>query len=298
MKKAAALTNSTFFPVFVLILAMISIQSGASLAKSLFPVAGSMGTSALRLFFAALILSLIWKPWKSKIEKEDLKQLVFYGASLGLMNLFFYMAIARIPLGIAVAIEFTGPLAITVLSSKKLLDYFWVLLAGLGVVLVLPLGGVENSIDILGIFLAFLAAFFWALYIIFGSRAGKNNSSGLVSSVGMVVAAIVVVPVGLAASGTSFLSWSILPLGLGVALFSSAIPYSLEMYSLKRIPTKEFGILLSLEPVCAALSGFFYLNERLSFIQCVAILLIISASIGVSISSSKKKIPAETLDSI
>ena len=298
MKKAAALTQSTFFPIFVLILAMISIQSGASLAKNLFPLAGAMGTSALRLFFAALILGLIWRPWKHKIEKEDLKQLCLYGGSLGLMNLFFYIAIARIPLGIAVAIEFTGPLFITVISSKKLIDYVWVLLAALGIVLILPIGEFSASIDLLGVFYAFLAAFFWALYIIFGTKAGKNHSSGIVSSVGMIVAAVVVVPVGLVAQGTSFLTWEIIPVGLGVALFSSAIPYSLEMYALKRIPTKEFGILLSLEPVCAALSGYFYLHEYLSFTQCIAIALIIFASIGVSISSSKKKISPEVLDSI
>mgnify|MGYP005685304197 CR=1 FL=1 len=298
MIKKIMSPQSTIFPVLVLILAMVSIQSGASLAKNLFPVAGAMGTSALRLFFAAIILGAIWKPWKSTFQKADLKELIFYGGSLGLMNLFFYLAIARIPLGIAVAIEFTGPLTITVLSSKKLLDYFWVLLASAGVLLILPLGDIQNAIDGLGIFLAFLAAFFWALYIHFGVRAGKDHSSGVVSAVGMIVAAIIVVPVGIVAQGVSFLSWSILPFGLGVALFSSAIPYSLEMYSLKRIPKKEFGILLSLEPVCAALSGLFFLQERLSLVQCMAIALIIFASIGVSISSTKKKITPQELDSL
>ncbi len=298
MIKKSLSSHSTLFPIFVLILAMISIQSGASLAKNLFSVAGAMGVSALRLFFASLILGAIWKPWKAKIQKEDLKDLILYGSSLGLMNLFFYLSIARIPLGIAVAIEFTGPLAITVLSSKRLLDYFWVLLAGLGVLLVLPLGDYDNALDALGIFYAFLAALFWALYIHFGARAGKTLSAGVISSVGMIVAAIVVVPVGLFSQGVGFLNWSILPFGLGVALFSSAIPYSLEMYSLKRIPTKEFGILLSLEPVCAALSGLLFLHERLSLVQCAAIGLIIFASIGVSISSSKNKISPQELDSI
>lgn len=298
MKNLTTFKNSTFFPVFLLLLAMLSIQSGASFAKKIFPVAGALGTSALRLTFAAIILCAIWRPWKVRLSREQLKEFVLYGASLGLMNLFFYLAIARIPLGIAVGIEFTGPLLITVLASKKILDYLWVLLAALGVFLILPIMDVSSSLDSWGIFYAFLAAFFWALYIIFGSRAGKLSSPGIVASMGMLVAALFVVPVGVAVDGAAMMNWSIIPIGIGVALFSSAIPYSLEMFALAKIPTKEFGILLSLEPVFAAFSGFIYLGERLNFIQWVAITLIIIASIGVSITSNKKSIPAQTLDSV
>lgn len=291
-------TQSKAFPIFILVLAMISIQSGASLAKNLFQAAGPMGTSAMRLFFAAIILAIMGKPWRVFKDRRNLKDLILYGSSLGLMNLFFYLAIARIPLGIAVALEFTGPLLITVLSSRKILDFLWVILAGVGVILILPLGDYERALDGIGIIYALLAALFWALYIHFGVRAGKGLSSSLVSSVGMAVAAIIVVPTGLFYQGFSFLSWSILPFGIGVALFSSALPYSLEMYALKRIPTKEFGIFLSLEPVSAALSGLIFLGERLSLVQCLAILLIICASIGVSISSSKKSITPQALDSL
>lgn len=298
MKNLKVFKNSAFFPVFLLLLAMVSIQSGASLAKKLFPIAGPMGTSALRLAFAAIILCAVWKPWKVKINRDQAKQFVLYGASLGLMNLFFYMAIARIPLGIAVGIEFTGPLLITVLASKKILDYLWVLLAGIGVFLILPISDFSSDLDSWGIFYAFLAAFFWALYIVFGSRAGKLSTPGIVASVGMVVAAVFVVPVGVAVDGPALLNVSIIPFAIGVAVFSSAIPYSLEMFALAKIPTKEFGILLSLEPVFAALSGFIYLGERLSLIQWIAIALIMLASIGISITSDKKKILAQTLDSV
>ncbi len=298
MKNLATFKNSTFFPVFLLLLAMVSIQSGASLAKQIFPIAGPMGTSALRLTFAAIILCAIWRPWRVKISREQAKQFILYGASLGLMNLFFYMAIARIPLGIAVGIEFTGPLIITVLASRKILDYLWVLLAGVGVFLILPIADFSTALDVWGIFYAFMAAFFWALYIVFGSKAGKLSSPGIVASVGMLVAAIFVVPFGVVVDGPALLNSSIIPIGIGVALFSSAIPYSLEMFALAKIPTKEFGILLSLEPVFAAFSGLVYLGERLSFTQWLAIGLIIIASIGISITSDKKKISAQTLDSV
>ncbi len=278
-----------FFPIFVLMLAMFSIQSGASLAKMLFPIVGSIGTTTLRLFFATLILGLFWRPWRTTILRKEIKLLVYYGMSLGFMNFLFYLAIERIPLGIAVAIEFIGPLTLAVMSSKKLLDYLWALLAAIGILLILPIAELSSPIDPVGILFAFGAAICWALYIISGQKAGKHLSAGVVTSYGMLIATICVLPFGIISSGPALLNFSLLPLALGVALFSSAIPYSLEMYALKNMPRKEFGILMSLEPAFAAMSGFFFLHESLNIVQWMAIVLIMVSSVGVSLTQGGSK---------
>jgi len=278
-----------FFPIFVLMLAMFSIQSGASLAKMLFPIVGSIGTTTLRLFFATLILGLFWRPWRTSIHRKEIKLLVYYGMSLGFMNFLFYLAIERIPLGIAVAIEFIGPLTLAVMSSKKLLDYLWALLAAIGILLILPIAELSSPIDPVGVLFAFGAAICWALYIIAGQKAGKHLSAGVVTSYGMLIATICVLPFGIISSGPALLNFSLLPLALGVALFSSAIPYSLEMYALKNMPRKEFGILMSLEPAFAAMSGFFFLHESLNIVQWMAIFLIMVSSVGVSLTQGGSK---------
>ncbi len=271
-------------PLFTLIIAIVSIQFGASVAKGLFPLVGAYGATALRLSIAAIILLVIWRPWRSKLSTKTYKSIVIYGASLGLMNLLFYIALERIPLGIAVALEFTGPLAVSLIHSKKTTDFLWALLAGIGIYLILPLTQSATSLDIIGILFALGAGLCWALYILFGQKAGGDEHAGIVTSLGMMVAAIVVIPFAVVFTDKNILKIEALPLALFVAILSSALPYSLEMISLKRIPAKTFGILMSLEPAIAALMGLLYLGEVLSIRQTIAIVCIICASLGGAIS--------------
>lgn len=285
-----------FLSISLLILAMISIQTGASFAKSLFPLAGAAGTTGLRLIFASLMLLLIWKPWRTTFSPTKLKSLALYGSALGLMNLTFYFALERIPLGLAVTLEFVGPLTLSLISSRKKIDFLWVALAGLGIFMVMPSSDLSHSVDGLGIFFALLAGFFWALYIFFGKKAGDDMHGGVATTVGMIFAAIVTIPFALAIDGDKIFSLSLLPMGLFVALLSSALPYSLEMISLKKMPTKTFGILMSLEPAIASLVGFIFLSETLTLIQWAAIGCVITASLGSSLTQPKPSLASSHLE--
>lgn len=271
-----------------LLVAMLSIQFGATTAKQLFPIAGAAGTTVLRTLFAAILLSIIWRPWRGPISRQSVKALAAYGISLGFMNLLFYLALQRIPLGIAVTLEFIGPLAISLLSSKKVTDILWAILAGLGIWLILPNNLMIETLDLEGVLLAMGAGVFWAFYIIFGQRAGRDFHSGRAAAIGMCFAALVVFPFGVYESGKILLEPKIWLWGLFIAILSSAIPYSLEMLALKNIPRKTFGILMSLEPVVAAMMGFLFLSETLSPVQGLAILCVIIASVG-STSSARKQ---------
>lgn len=281
------------FAVLTLLVAMLSIQGGASLAKRLFPVLGAPGTTALRLLFAALLLVAFWRPWRQRLTRKQLRAVAVYGAALGVMNLTFYMALARIPLGIAVAIEFTGPLAVAIFSTRRPVDFLWALLAVAGILLILPLSKASGPLDLLGVFWALVAGGCWALYIIFGQRSVAVVHGGTAASLGMVAASLLVVPVGVAHAGTALLDVSLLPFALGVAVLSSALPYSLEMIALKALPARTFGILMSLEPALAAVSGLLFLGERLSLQQWVAIGFIILASVGSAATSRKVETAAE-----
>lgn len=277
--------------VLTLLMAMGSIQFGAALAKGLFPVLGAQGATALRLIFAALMLLAVFRPWRKKLTRRELRSVVVYGAALGTMNLTFYLALARIPLGIAVAIEFTGPLAVALLSTRRALDFVWALLAVAGILLVLPLSESSKALDPLGVVWALVAGTCWALYILFGQKAVETVHGGTATSLGMVVAALVAVPFGVAHAGRALLDVSLLPVGLGVAVLSSALPYSLEMIALKALPMRTFGILMSLEPALAAMSGLVFLHEQLTVLQWVAIGCIILASAGSAASSRQAAVP-------
>jgi inner membrane transporter RhtA len=266
-------------PILVLIVAMTSIQSGASLAKSLFPEVGASGTTALRLGIAALILCLIMRPWRAKLTLQSCRSLVAYGLALGGMNLLFYLSLKTIPLGIAVALEFTGPLALALLSSRRLLDFVWIALAVFGLWLLLPTGKNEVALDPVGMGLALAAGVCWALYIVFGQKAGAEHGRQTVA-LGTVVAAMLVFPIGLSQAGSSLFNADILPIAIAVAVLSSALPYSLEMVALTRLPARTFSVLMSMEPAIAALSGLLFLSERLTFSQWIAISAIILASAG------------------
>jgi inner membrane transporter RhtA len=266
-------------PIGALIVAMVCFQVGATMVKQLFPVVGAVGAAALRLGLASVLLVLVWRPWRMRPSIREARTIVIYGLAMGLMNLFFYLSLNRIPLGIAVALEFTGPLAVAMAASRRPIDFLWIALAGLGLIAVLPLGHEAKPLDPAGIVCGLAAGVCWALYIVFGQKAG-NAHGGQTAALGTVVGAIVLVPVGIAHAGWSLVSPAILPVACAVALLSSALPYSLEMYAMTRVPTRTFGVLMSLDPALAALSGLGFLGETLSVIQWGAIASIMAASAG------------------
>lgn len=272
-------TSSVWMPVAVILIAMLSIQSGASLAKSLFPLVGAPGVTALRIALGTLILVVIFKPWRLRFKKEQRLPLLLYGLALGAMNYMFYLSIQTIPLGIAVALEFTGPLAVALFSSRRPVDFIWVVLAVLGLWFLLPLGQSVAQIDLTGAALALGAGACWAVYILTGQRAGEEHGPATVA-LGSLIAAIIFVPLGMAQATESIWQWSILPVGLAVAILSTALPYSLEMIALRRLPTRIFGTLMSMEPALAAISGMVFLGETLTFSQTLALCSIIAASMG------------------
>ncbi len=268
-----------WLPILVILIAMCSIQSGAALAKSLFPLVGAPGVTALRLALGTLILVCIFKPWRLRFTREQRLPLLFYGLSLGAMNYLFYLSIQRIPLGVAVALEFTGPLAVALFGSRRAVDFVWVALAVLGLWFLLPLGQSIAHVDLTGAALALGAGACWAVYIITGQRAGEEHGPATVA-MGSLIAAVVFVPIGAFQAGDVLWQWSILPLGLGIAILSTALPYSLEMIALTRLPTRTFGTLMSMEPALAAVSGMLFLNETLTGTQTLALLAIMTASMG------------------
>lgn len=272
-------SEAILLPVAVLILAMVGFQTGAALAKTLIPVVGASGAVALRLVYATLMLWIVWRPWRMRLDAKSTRTIIIYGIALGCMNLLFYCALQRIPLGIAVALEFTGPLAVAVAAAIRPLDFVWVALAVIGVLMVLPLGGASQALDWLGIVYALAAGGCWALYIVYGRRAGLQ-SGGQTTAMGMLIGAICIAPIGVAHAGAALFKPEILPTALAVALLSSALPYSLEMYAMTRLPARMFGVLMSIDPALAAASGLVLLGERLSWLQWTAIGCIVLASAG------------------
>ena len=279
------LSRDFVIAILCLLCAMITIQSGASIAKQLFPFVGPEGTTAYRLGFSALILCLVFKPWRH--IPTNWRPLIVYGLCLGGMNITFYYAIERIPIGIGVALEFTGPLAVALFSSKRKRDYLWVAFAILGILLLLPDLGDVNGLDPVGVALALVAGACWAGYILYGKRSGNESSGGVTVAIGMTVAALAIVPFGVVSQGAALLDWSLIPLGIAIGLLSSALPYSLEMVALRKMPAQGFSILMSVEPAVAALAGFLILGELLTVWQWLAIFMVITASVGSSVSSKE-----------
>ncbi|MGC0849687.1 threonine/homoserine exporter RhtA [Pantoea agglomerans] len=275
-------------PIAVLLIAMLSLQGGASLAKSLFPAVGATGITALRLGFGTLILCIIFKPWRLRFSREQRLPLLMYGLALGTMNFTFYLAIRTVPLGVAVGLEFTGPLALALFGSRRPLDFVWVLLAVIGLWFLLPFGTGMTAIDPLGAALAVSAGACWALYILAGQRAGAEHGPATVA-IGSLIASVIFVPLGLTFAESGIWTWAVMPIALLVALLSSAIPYSLEMIALTRLPARIFGTLMSLEPAMAAFSGMLFLGETLTGLQWLALLAIIIASAGSTLTMRPKK---------
>jgi inner membrane transporter RhtA len=284
-----------FLPVAALMVSLITLCAGTSLAKGLFPFVGAEGTTTYRLVFSTLLLMAFWRPWRRAWTWADVPILVLFGATLGLMNLLFYNAIKTVPFGLAIAVEFTGPLAVALWSSKKPLDFVWIVLAVAGMGLILPLGNASGAdmqaaaIDPVGIAYALGAGACWAVYIVVGQRVA-DRIGAFATPMGMLVAALLVTPVGISVAGSSLLNPEWMLAGLGIALLSSAIPYSLEMYSLKHLPKQTFSILLSLEPAVGALAGWLVLSEQLSTQQLGAIGLIMAASMGSAMTAGQRTI--------
>ena len=279
-----------FVPFLAVLGSVTALGVGTSWAKqALFPAVGAQGTTAVRVGLSALLMLVLWRPWRWRLSRADAQAVALYGAALGAMNLMFYLSLQTLPFGLAVAIEFAGPLAVAIWSSRRAVDFIWVALAIVGLALLLPLGLSGSTLDPLGMLYAVGAAVFWALYIVFGKRAGHLHAGQSVS-LGLLVAALVVVPVGVAHAGAALLSPSVLLVGVAVAAISSALPISLEMMALKRLPKEAFGIMISMEPAVAALLALALLGERLDTVQWLAIGCIVAASMGSA--ATARRLPA------
>lgn len=255
-----------------------SVQFGAALAKSLFDELGPGGTVFLRVLFAALVLGAVWRPATRGLSRSDWRLIALFGLTLAAMNLAFYESLNRIPLGVAVTIEFVGPLGVAVAGSRRTLDLAWVALAAAGIALLSDFGTAD--LDGLGVALALVAGGFWATYILLSVRVGRRFAGGDGLALAMGVGALMLVPVGVADAGGELLAPGLLAAALAVAILSSAIPYTLEIEALRRMPAGVFGVLMSLEPAVAALAGFILLDEGLATRELVAILLVVAASAG------------------
>ena len=270
------------FPaVLAVLLAIVSFQGGAAIAKGIFPVLGAAATSSLRIVLSAIILVIFNRPNFRNVTRAQWKLVVLYGLTLGAMNTIFYMAIARIPLGLGVTLEFIGPLTLALTRSKRMIDFLWVLLAAAGIALIAPWS--NNGLDIVGVLLALLAGALWAAYILLGGRISKIMDGGKAVTLGMIIASLVVLPVAIGNGLLIHFKPAMLLPGLALALLSSAVPFTLEMHALRKIPAKTFSILMSLEPAVAAFSGLLFLHEYLSVYEWVAVVLIIAASAGATL---------------
>lgn len=268
------------------LVAIVSVQGGAALAKGLFPALGASGTVGLRIGLSALILLAAFRPPLTRLTATQWRAVIPYGMVLGVMNLLFYSAISRIPLGLAVTVEFVGPLGVAVFGSRKAVDVLWVVLAGAGIALITPWTG-GSGVDPVGVLLAFAAGCCWAAYIVLGGRLSRLLPGGAAVSTGMLVGALTAVPIAAAMGGFAHLTPGRLGIGLGVAILSSALPYTLEMIALKALPARTFGILMSLEPAVATLMGLVFLREHLSPVQWLAVLLVSAASAGSTLTARR-----------
>jgi inner membrane transporter RhtA len=272
----------------LVLLGIGSVQFGAAIAKGLFDSLGPGGTVFLRISLAALVLLLLWRPKLGGYGQREYGFAVAFGLVLAGMNLSLYLAINHIPLGVAVTLEFVGPLGVAVLGSRRLLDGLWAALAAVGIVLLAPLNVLGNSdLDPVGVTFALLAGCLWACYILLSARVGGAFPGGAGLVISFAVGTVVLLPVGMAEAGYALLDPWLLLAGLGVALLSSAVPYSLEMQALRRLPTRVFGVLMSLEPAVATLIGFAVLNEVLDLRDVAAVVLVTAAAAGASLFASQ-----------
>jgi inner membrane transporter RhtA len=277
--------------------AVVSVQVGAALAKDLFGQLGASGVVWLRLGIAALVLVGTWRPWRQfrggrRWDRRTVVHVAAFGVVIAAMNSSFYLALDRVPLGVAVTVEFIGPLALAAASSRRVTDALCVTLALAGIVLLVRVGS-GDRLDLAGVGLAATAGAFWAAYIVLSARVGEQVPGGSGLAAALVVAALVTTPTGIA-SVAGHLTWSALAAGAGVALLSSALPWSLELEALRRVPTGVFGILMSLEPAVAALSGRLLLHEHLLARQWAGVVVVVVASAGAAATSARARADLST----
>jgi inner membrane transporter RhtA len=277
----------TLAPVASILVAAFSVQGGAAIAKGIFPHIGVAGTATIRIGLSAIILLAVFRPAVHRITAAQWRAVVPYGITIGVMNLLFYQALVRIPLGLAVALEFVGPLAVAIVGSRRALDVVWVGLAIAGIALIAPFH-TDSTIDPVGVTYALLTGACWAAYIVLGGRVSQRLDTGVAVAVGMTIAAVTITPYALAVSGIEKFGFHLLVPCIGMAVLSSALPYALEMKALRLLPNRTFSILMSLEPVIAALCGLVLLGEQLTRAQWAAVGLVVIASAGATSSVTSR----------
>jgi inner membrane transporter RhtA len=267
-------------PTGLVLVAIASVQLGAAFAKSIFDEVGPSGAVFLRVVLAAVLLWVIWRPRPGAHTNRELRLAALFGLSLAAMNLSFYEAFDRIPLGVAVTLEFIGPLGVAIAGSRRALDLVWVVFAAGGVILLAAPWG--SSVNGTGVAFALIAGLWWAAYILINERVGRVFAGGDGLALAMVLGSVPLIPVGVAGAGTDLLGPGVLAVGAAVAVLSSAIPYSLELEALRRLPPRVFGVLMSLEPAVAALAGLAVLGQVLALREVIGIALVVVASAGAS----------------
>ncbi|MET9952950.1 EamA family transporter [Streptomyces sp. NPDC006339] len=265
-------------PVALVVAGGLSVQFGSALAVLLMPRAGALGVVTLRLVLAAVVLLAVCRPKVRGYGRADWGTVLAFGAAMSGMNILFYLAVDRIPLGAAVTLEVLGPLALSVFASRRLVNLLWAGLALGGVVLLS--GGGFDRLDPAGAGFALAAGAMWATYIVFSARTGRRFPQADGLALAMAFGAVLSLPFGIVEAGDRLLVPSTIGLGLAVALMSSVLPYTLELLALRRLPAPTFAILMSLEPAIAATAGFLVLHQALGLTDALAIALVIAASMG------------------
>jgi len=286
-------SQKTLPPIPAVLLAIVSVQGGAAFAKELFPALGSAGTAGMRIGLSALLLFAVFRPPLARITRAQWRAVIPYGVVLGAMNLSFYLALERIPLGLAVTLEFMGPLSLAVFGSRRVLDFVWVVLAAMGIALIAPWRGGVGALDPVGVLLALFAGACWAAYIVLGGRVSRVFPGGQSVATGMLIAAVTVLPFALSQGLAARVTPPLFVASLAVALLSSAVPYTLEMMALRVLSSRTFGILMSLEPAVAALAGLVFLREQLTATQWLALVFVSAASAGAVLTSRRMPPPIE-----
>jgi inner membrane transporter RhtA len=275
--------HPALMPVAFILVSAFSVQGGAAIAKGIFPLIGVEGTAAIRIFLSAVILLAVFRPAVHRFTAAQWRAIVPYGIAIGVMNLLFYQALVRIPRGLAVALEFVGPLAVAIVGSRRALDLVWIGLAMAGIALIAPIRA-DGDVDPVGVIYALLTGACWAAYIVLGGRVSQQLDAGVAVATGMTIAALAVVPFALVEGGIEKFEPGLLLPCAALAVLSSALPFTLEMKALRLLPGRTFSILMCLEPVIAALCGLVLLGEHLTPAQWVAIAFVVIASVGATTS--------------
>lgn len=289
--------NTQLTAVLYMVLSMVAYQISASFAKQLFEVLDPLTVVTLRLVFASILVILMFKSWRILKQLPDLKwkDLLLYSASVCFMNVLFYASLGRLPQGIAVGLEFIGPLALAFFSIQHRGDYLWVMLAILGVGLMVPWQDANaENFSYLGATMALGAGLFWASYIYFAQKVARQNIGMHALSIAIVLSALALLPMSAVHNPSALIQFEYWPQALMIALLATAIPYALDLKALKTLTKLSYGTLSSLSPALAAIAGWLLLNERISLLQTLALVCIMCASIGVTYSASKR---AQTVDS-